>query len=486
VSESSMDTNSRRNRRILSGTAISLGAQVIGYILYFFAIRAILSGLSKEENGVLFGIQRIAEFILALGVEAGMNTVVLRKIVQNEEDADVILATFAKMRFMLWLVASALLAVVGWIFIPEHLSLMLIWSVYSLIAAKSILWRFVFELRYRAHTNLLPVYLLGLLDTLLFLAVIYFIPQPLNAEYIIVGFCLSAIPGFVILVLLTGDWKLLKIPFSKKIAGEIFKSSMPVMIAFVMMQVHDKSDAFFLQYFKGEEELGIFGAVYRMLPPLLAVSMTLTTVLTPSIARFHLTDMERCKRYIFGGIKILLYFGGLLSVVLSANTGFIIQALSDGRYSDSYLQFFVFLWLPVPVYLIVFLFDVNIVLGRERNNFIITATEAGLSIITNLLLTPHYASLGTVFSKLVTLIIATAVTLWLLKDFLRELVTFGFFARFSIALISGLSSSYLLPQIMPQFAASFVGGGIYLAMLMLAGALQRHDVAIIQHFLKKT
>jgi O-antigen/teichoic acid export membrane protein len=473
------------NRRILSGTAISLGAQVIGYILYFFAIRAILSGLSKEENGELFGIQRIAEFIIALGVEAGMNTVVLRKLVQNEADSDAILATFAKMRFMLWLAASSVLAIVGWIFMPEHIGLLLVWSLYSLLSAKSVLWRFVFELRYRARTNLLPVYLLGLLDTVLFLAVIYFIPRPLTAEYIITGFCISALPGFLVLLILTGDWRLVKTPFSKAIATDIFKSSMPVMLSFLLMQIHDKSDAFFLQYFWGEAELGIFGAVYRVLPPLVAVSFTLTTVLTPSIAKFHIEDIERSKRFIFGGIKILLYFGGLISVTMSASTGFIIQVLTDGVYADSFWQFFIFLWLPLPIYIIIFLFDVNIVLGHERNNFYITATEAGLSVVTNLFLTPLYASLGTVFSKLFTLIISTGVALWLLRDFLKGFGVITFFVRFFIAASGGFGCAILLPMVMPQIAASVVGAGIYCGLLYITGAISQEDIAMAKQFLKK-
>jgi O-antigen/teichoic acid export membrane protein len=475
-----MEKTQISRQRILSGTAVSLGAQIVGYILYFFAIRAILSGLTQEENGALFGIQRIADLVLALAVEAGMNTVVLRKVIQNEQDADVILSTFAKLRLMLWLAASALLALFGVLFMPENISLLLIWSIYSFIGAKSVLWRFVFELRYRARTNLLPVYLSGLLDTILFLIVMYFLPRPLTAMDIITGFCISALPGFLLLVFLTGDWKLFKIPFSKPIAKEIFKSSVPVMLAFVLMQIHDKSDAFFLGIFSNAAELGKFGAVYRILTPLIAVSMTLTTVLTPSIAQFQISDPERCKRYIFGGIKILLYFGGFVSVTLAASTGLIIDGLSKGVYADSYMQFFTFLWLPIPVYVIIFLFDVNIVLGLQRNNFIITAVEAGLSVLTNLLLTPVFASLGTVFSKLSTLIFAAIAALWLLKEFLRGYLTPGFFIRFFSAAGGGLVCSVFLPRMMPQIVASLVGGAIYVGLLFLLKAIDNDDITLFK------
>ncbi|MES2765718.1 MAG: polysaccharide biosynthesis C-terminal domain-containing protein [Bacteroidota bacterium] len=478
-------TKISRERRILSGTAVSLGAQIIGYVLYLFAIRAILGGLSKEENGVLFGIQRLCDLVLALAVEAGMNTVVLRKIIQNEEDYDAIMATFAKLRFLLWLGATALIVGIGLIFMPGNLSLLMVWSLYMLIGSKSALWRFVFELRYRAKTNLLPVYLLGLLDTVLFLVIIYFAPTPLTAMHIVSGFCISAIPGIVILMIMSGDWKVFSVPFSKPIAKDIFKSSFPVMLAFVLMQIHDKSDAFFLGYFTNATELGKFGAVYRILPPLLAVAITITTVFTPSIAKFQVSDPERCKRYIFGGLKILLYFGGLISVMLSASTGLIIEALTKGVYADSYIQFFAFMWLPIPVYIIIFLFDINIVLGLQRNNFIITAVEAGLSIITNILLTPFFASVGTVFSKLSTLIISAAVAVWLLKSVLKDYNVLGFFTRYSAAAIGGLFCAVFLPNVMPEIAASCLGGVVYMGLLFLLKAIDTDDVVLLRQYLQK-
>lgn len=478
-------TNISRERRILSGTAVSLGAQIIGYILYLFVIRAINSGLSKEENGVLFGIQRICDLILVLAVEAGMNTVVLRKIIQNEEDYDAIMATFAKMRFVLWLAASALIAVIGLVFMPENLTLLMVWSLYTLIGSKSSLWRFVFEIRYRAKINLLPVYLLGLVDTFLFLIIIYFIPSPLTAMHIVTGFCISAIPGIIILMIMSGDWKIFSVPFSKPIAKDIFKSSFPVMLAMVMMQIHDKSDAFFLGYFTNTVELGKFAAAYRILPPLFAVSITIATVFTPSIAKFQISDPVLCKRYIFGGIKILLYFGGLVSVMLSASTGLIIEALTKGVYADSYTQFFTFLWLPIPVYIIIFLFDVNIVLGLPRNNFIITAVEAGLSIITNILLTPVFASVGTVFSKLSTLIVSAGVALWLLKEVLKGYSSLGFFIGFFAAAGGGLVCAIFLPKFMPQIAASLLGGMIYISLLFLLKAIDKSDIDLLKQYFQK-
>lgn len=476
---------SSREGRIVSGAAVSIGAQMAIYLLSVFSVRAILANLSKEENGELFQIQRLCDFILILLVEAGMGAVALRKIIQEPENREAIIATFARMRVMLWAGAATLICGIGLIVMPDSIMPLWVWALYMLITARAPLLRYVFEMRYRAATKLILIQSLGIMDTVLFLLLVYCLPFELSALSIAVYFLVAALPGFFILAFKKGNRDVIAIPFSPKIATEILKASLPVFVSLLLVQIHDKSDAFFLGVFSNQTQVGIFAAAYRSLAPLTAIAATLTSVLTPSIAELQVTDPEKCRRYVFGGLRVLLYTACFLCIGLSAGTSLIIDLLTGGSYADNYTEFFVMLWTELPIFVTVYTIEVNIALGLQRNNYVVASMLAGCSIVTNLILTPPMAALGAIFAKIFTVGSAAVLSLYLLKPFLKGQLTVLFVVRLFLVIGLSICLSWFLPMFIPVYGAVALCIILLAAILWATRSLTMEDYAIAEKFLKR-
>ena len=84
----------------------------------------------------------------------------------------------------------------------------------------------------------------------------------------------------------------------------------PIFTTYLLIQLADKSEIFFLElYFHGEEssrELGIYAASSKGFQIFLTALTSFTAGLFATIAHFQQSDWERCKRTVHRGLKVLL------------------------------------------------------------------------------------------------------------------------------------------------------------------------------------
>lgn len=469
--------------KVLKGSAVLFMSQGATMLLYFLAQRVILSTLTKEENGVLFGERRFVDLILILLVDFGMNGVAMRRMVMQPDRASAVLSSTVAIRFILWIPATAISLVYAQAF-GYSLIEVGVWCFFLLISSRSGLIRYTYELPFRSKVRFGWVAALSILDAVLFLVLVWFWRHDLTPTSVIIAFAISTIPGFV-LMLLYDRGRTINLNFVE--AAEIktlLKESLPVILALVFVHIHDKVDAMLLQWFTDAREVGIFGAAYVSLAPLTStVPLAASMAIIPVIARLAKEDWAECQRYAMTGLRFLVLIAVMACTVLSVLTPYVIELVSKGVYADNELHFFLFLWMPLPIFILVYVQELTVALGRQKVNIPIAGTLALVTVVGGLIAIPQWHALGAVWVKLVSVVLGAFVAVGLFRRILGSVLTLPFVGSIAIVSMVGVGTAVVLPPLLGTVPAALAAGMVTFACAVLVGMIRRSDLHLVRRIL---
>lgn len=471
--------------RVLAGGIQLMLTQGITIITYFLAQRLILSTLTKEANGELFAVRRIADLLVIVLVDAGLNGIAMRRIIQDPSSTQRVLSTTVMFRLVMWIVGTMICMLTGWLM---HASLadLVMWCVFLLISVRSGLIRFTFELPYRAHVRFGIVNMLAIVDAAMFLGLIYFYRTQLNPSTIIFASVLSAIPGFALLALYDRGRTIRPKWASVTLLRSMLLEAVPIIITSVLVSFHDKIDAMMLDWFSTPLEVGIFGAAYNALSPLTAaIPSTMAMAIVPAVARLAREDMDACRRFATTGLRFLIVIAIGVSTVFSTLTGAVITIVSKNRYADNGIHFFTFLWMPVAIFMLVYVQELNIALGQQRKNFLTASMLAGITIVSGLILIPMHHAYGAILAKLFAVGCAAAVSYVVIHRVLDLSVDLWFVVRAGAAIAVCCAAAAILPGILGQAWAAGVNVVVFLATMIGLRIVNRGDIDLIRRLLTK-
>lgn len=471
--------------RVFSGSAIILASQVLTLVLVFFAQRVILSTLTAEANGLLFIERRVTEMILVLLADFGLNSIVIRRVVQNPERRQEILSSAVSYRVVMWFFATSIACLYA-LYAGYSIVDICIWSVYYLIAARTTLLRYTLETQYRASSQFTLIGILAVLDALLFYALIETFRSSLTPSLIIAIFAASALPGFLVLVL-RDRGRTIRLRFASVTETKsLLKEAVPVVLGFGILSLHDRIDALILSWLSSAREVGILGAVYTSMGPVLGVvPVAVSLAVMPEVARLAITDSERCSTI------TTVFLRGLTGVVVVAVSGAVVlipwfvDLVAGGTYNADTKQFVVFAWTAVPMSVLVFSQELAITLGRRRIFVSMAVLVTVSAIVLCALLIPAYDSLGAVIAK------CTAVSLGSIAMFVSVHRMFGkpvdwsSLIRLIACMMVGIAVSTYLPSYMDSVFAFPIVVIVTGAFVYGLGVVRKSDIALIRSALSK-
>jgi O-antigen/teichoic acid export membrane protein len=351
------------------------------------------------------------------------------------------------------------------------------WAIYVLISTRAGLLRYTLETPLRMRVRFGLVSTLGILDGLLFLIAIYVMRHQLTVATIIGSFIASTLPSFFVLVWLDRGRHLLPSRASWQTLKELLREATPVMISVVLLNVHDKIDAFMLEWFSTPTEVGVFSAAYQSLAPFVStLPIAAVMAIVPVVARLATEDEARSRTYALTGLRVLTAGGIGVAITASMLTPTIIELVSKGRYADNELQFFAFLWMTFPIFMLFYIQELNIALGAQRSNIRITATLAIGTVVAGLLLIPLYDSLGAIAAKIIAILFAASIAVRQFHRFLHQSLTLSRIVGIVGSAAICLAAAWLLPQVMPRPLALLCGVAIWAVVVVASGLIRRSDV----------
>lgn len=472
--------------QVVSGGISMLSSQVIGLTLAFLAQRIILSTLTKEENGELFAYRRIADFLVIILCDLGLNSVAMRKMAQMPEKAEEILTSVGVIRLVMGGIAALLSMIVA--SVQGHGIIGIgVWAIYILISTRAGLLRYTLETPIRMKVRFGLVSMLSIVDGSLFLLAIWLMRDQLSISVIIGSFIISTLPSFITLLVLDKGQHLRPSRASKTMIGELFREALPMILAVILVNIHDKIDAFMLEWFSTPVEVGIFAAAYQSLAPFVnTIPIAAVMAIVPVVVRLASEDVASCRSYALTGLRLLAAAGIGVAMTASMMTPWIIDFISGGRYADNEGQFFAFLWMTFPVFLLFYIQEINIALGAQRKNIVITAILAAVTVFGGLWLIPLYASYGAIAAKFAAVVGAAAVAYFNFHRIVEQSITLRGVIGVVGAAIVCAGSAVWLPSVMPRPLAIVCGVVVWVVAVAAAGLVRAVDVQRVRSMFQRT
>jgi O-antigen/teichoic acid export membrane protein len=370
----------------------------------------------------------------------------------------------------------------------------ILWCVYMLIASRAALLRYTLETRLRAASDFRLPSILAVMDAAMFAALIVVWRDQLTPSVVIQAFVLSAVPGFVALLLIDRGRSTSWMSCSRIEMRSILREALPVVSATLLIAVHDKIDAFIVESFAGRGHVGILGAAYTTLGPLLAViPMAVSYAAMPDVARLLPTDETRGLDVAMGVMRYLLVISLLVTSVATVVMPVFVDVVTRGRYVDSVDQFVWFVWSAPFVAILVYAQELSVAVKRQSNLIRIASALVISTVMLGLLLIPSMQSLGAVIAKIITSVIGAAVSLWLLYTTLGERLSVMFALRSALLIFASAACALWLIDAQgvaalasAQGAAGLAGRMVLAVLAVLTfsavlGVLGRDDLRRLRH-----
>ena len=473
-------------KRVLTGSAWILGTQGLILVLVFLAQRIILSTLTKEENGTLAFERRMTDLIVGIIVDFGMNGIIIRRVVQHPDRAPQIISSAIAFRLVMWIVATT--ASAGYALAAGYAVVdVVIWSLYLLIAARTTMLRYAAEAPYRTSSRFHVISILGVVDALLFTALIYVFRAQLTPFTVIAAYALSAIPGFTILVLLDRG-RFIRPSFVKW--GEIktlVRESVPVISAVALVGLHIALDTFLLEWYGTKRDLGVLSAVYTSIGPFLVIlPQAVSLAVMPEIARLGITEVARRRDIVLTIVRLLVVFTVVIVCVAGPCIPVFIQMVSNGRYSAEYIQFFWFLWTAPFVAIVVFSQELAITMGQQRYNMWLAVGLLTFTIVFGFALIPILNSYGAVLARLATVTAGAGICFVVLRRIVGEHLDLLLVVRICVVIIMGMVATTWLSSHVQAWVA--IVGSVTAALVasVAMGLLVRSDIRFVNGLLRRS
>lgn len=193
--------------------------------------------------------------------------------------------------------------------------------------------------------------------------------------------------------------------YDAKIWKEIGKKMWPVAISIIFNMVYLRGDVMILSFLRPQEEVGLYGAPYRVIDILNNVSMMIMGVILPILAmHWSMNDKEKFFRQYQQAFNGIMFAGAPIVVSLFALSDKIMIFVAGNDFAASSDILRILSLAVLGVYIGSVFGHVAVAIDQQKRTIWIYATNAIISLICYLIFIPMYgmnaAAWITVFSEL--------------------------------------------------------------------------------------
>jgi len=415
----------------------------------------------------------------------------LTRFLPGETDKKVIPTTFVSL-LLITLIAAAVIILLTLLF-----SDILVTRIFHDISAKIYLYIIAVKLLFDAWHSILFTYfrileqvkrylkyyiLYNLLSISLLVAAVFWKGELL---YVFLGLLLSSILTSALLaIVFLREQGWVKPNF--KIIKPYFAFCLPLVVTQLMLWVITLSNRYFIAYFWGAKEAGIYDAAYNPTLIIASINNAIWFVLMPVVARFWNTgDHEKVRRYFTWSVKLFVLLGIPATFGLIMLNNPLLTLISTAEIGQAAWKVVPFVCLGHIGYAI-YGYSADIFLLQRRTRIIarFMAAAAAVNVIGNFLLVPSYGILGAAISTLIAYALLAIISVGSIRRNFPFPVQWTFIAK---AISSSLVMSTFLWFFHPQgirevILAICLGAVIYFVVLFIMRGFSKEDIKSARGF----
>ncbi|WP_316797153.1 flippase [Pedobacter agri] len=386
------------------------GWLMFGRIVSLIVNLAITRYLGPVSFGDLsFGLSLVA--ILAAIGGLGLDTFIIREVIQEPSKRDEILGTSLWLRMLtngllipiaigIYLISHTLSSNPG-----ESLTLLI-----ALLAFASFFKSFnVIDSYFQSQVQskyVVQVQNVSLLLTSIFKILIITFSLPLI--YIVSAYIFDAVIlaiGLVIAYQKRG-LRLSKWSFNKERAKSLLKKSSPLILSAVMVTIYMKIDVVMLKSV-GSKAVGIYSSAQNLSEAWYFIPSAIVTSVFPALLNARKTDLSRYQKRLGNLYDLLVYINIPIAIFISFFGADIIDIAYSGKYDGAGTMLSIHIWSGIFVFLGMASSQYLIAEGYTKISFYRTAAGALTNILLNLWLIPKYAGIGASLATLIACFVST-------------------------------------------------------------------------------
>jgi len=466
-------------RKVAQNTIIQFAGKLIGTVLALVTVSLMMRYLGKEgfgEYSTIIGFLGTISIIADLG----LYLVVTREISKEGADEQKILSNALSIR---------LIAAVIVLSAAPFLALLFPYSMTVIIGIAIATLSFLFTSLNQMFVGVFQKYFrmdrvaIGeVAGRLTWLAGVYVVIKlDWGLLTMIAAIALSNFLNFIIVAIFTNKYIKVRLGFDWKYWKKILKIAAPLAFSVIFTLVHFKVDTVILSVIKPPEDVGIYGAAYKVLEGLITFAAIFAGILLPVLSRYAFTNKEKFANIYRRGFDVLAVF----LVPLIIGTLFfaepIMNLFGGGEFNTSASVLKILIFAVGAIFLAHLFGNTVVAINQQKKMMWIYFAAAVVSIIVNIILIPRYSYYGAAITTVITesiVCFATAVTVYLTAKIWPEFKTFFKALLSSIAMIGVI---VILPD-WHYFINIAIAGISYFAVLYLLGGFSKKAVMEIIKF----
>lgn len=432
--------------------------------------------LARVLSPLGFGQIAFAQVILAyfiLFIDSGLEAFGTREIAASSEDRSRIVDKILTIRFVLIIVSLIILLTFAPLFTPSAVTknLLIVYSFVLIPIGLNLNWFFrgIEKMMLVAVSDLLQI---GLYLALIILVVkspeqILFVPIIFIAGHMLSTLFFSGI--------YTHRWRLPKLYLSIKDNWQFLRSAIPVVTILIFFQIYYNLDTLMLGFFRGEREVGLYNAAYRLIMGIITLSAVLMESVYPAFSRLYQKRPLEVSKLLKKTLTLSMVVAIPIGIAGTILSGPIMVTLFGSAFSDSKFALQILVWSAALV-----LFAANygyclVACHQQKALAISIGIGAAANIALNFLLIPSYGIMG---ASLATVIAQFTMLIFQIAFFYRRIYpTLPSAASALKAFVAGLSMVIVILYLNPFinfYSLLFIGTVIYFLILWLLGGIPLH------------
>lgn len=464
-------------RKIAVNTIISFVSRIIGVILSFFSLGLAIRLLGPLAFG-LYSTALTVAYVISFIADFGLYTLTVRELGRSstkkeEENVFSHIFTIRLVSFILFFsIGLGVVFLLGLEFEASK-SALLISALFYILMGFNQLFIGVFQkhlalARPSLHENIARIGILGGLAYLFF--------KQLTGDYTAVLMVYTAGTAYFFLANILNVRKIISFHLSVdwNYWKYILRQALPMALIAIFTAIYFKMDTLYIAHFRGQEEVGLYNAAYKLLETLIFFPSLLVGILMPEFSRLALIDKERFKNMFQGAFDVILLGVIPLVTLLYIEAGPIMNLIA-GKAFEASANALKILAFGVGIIFFGALFsNALLALNLQKRLAFIYAAGAIFNIAANLLIVPHWGYIGAAVTTLFTEALVTIFMIVRLEGTLFMRLTF----RRSIPLLlsGAVLILFLLFTRFPFIISASGGILLYVVCLFATGGIKREEV----------
>lgn len=464
-------------RKIAINTVISFGARVVGVILGFFVLGITTRALGKEGFG-LYSTALSWAYIFSFIADLGLYNFLTKEIAQAPDyKEEYIVGNVFALRAVS-LIGALGAGIIVALIVPWNLGVSI-----GAIAIASVMYAFlslsqllmaVFQKHLRMERPALAE-IVGRLFVFLVLAVaIYGYHASLNYHIFLLLPALAAIMGFALNVWGMRRLAALAPRIDRTYWKHIVKATLPIGVSIMLTGVYFKLDTLFVAFFRGQVEVGLYTAAYRILENLIFFPAVFVGILMPPLSRFALADKKKFSDFFQGAFDILLIATFPLMIGVSLKAGGIIRLLEGADFAPAAHSLQILAFAIGMIFFSTLFSQALIALGLQKTLLKVYGIAAIANVIANFFIIPRFGYIGASVTTLWTEALVSMVMISILEKYLPLRLRFSRFLPVAFATL--VMSAVLVVWQGNVVISIFVAMAVYALCLWAARGISVKEV----------